>query len=250
MPIADYNLNPDLNTVISGISIAEGCPPGNVNNAIRQLMADVKRDFEAGGSDTGVSVPAPTGVPEAPVNGKAYVRKDGSWAAMEASAASRDGAPAGTIVAMYVASVKNGSPVDLRTGETRLDYVLCDGSTYLRDGKQFNTPDLRGRFIIGVSGAFKAYSTGGKSEATFIPKVDALTLTRDQIPAHGHTYPAQWSSTKTDSGSVQVRVTDEAAQSAITTAAVGGTKPHKHVTHEVAVATLPPYCALYYFMKV
>ena len=42
MALADYDLNPDLNTAIAAISIAEGCPPGNVNNAIRQQMADLK----------------------------------------------------------------------------------------------------------------------------------------------------------------------------------------------------------------
>lgn len=42
MAVSSYNTNPDLNTTISGINIAEGCPPSGINNAIRQLMADVK----------------------------------------------------------------------------------------------------------------------------------------------------------------------------------------------------------------
>lgn len=42
MALDDYNTNPDLNTRISGINIAEGCPPSGINNAIRQLMADLK----------------------------------------------------------------------------------------------------------------------------------------------------------------------------------------------------------------
>lgn len=42
MALDDYNSNPDLNTSISGINIAEGCPPSGINNAIRQLMADLK----------------------------------------------------------------------------------------------------------------------------------------------------------------------------------------------------------------
>ena len=47
MAIKDYNTDPDLNTTISGINIAEGCPPSGINNAIRQLMADVKEEKEA-----------------------------------------------------------------------------------------------------------------------------------------------------------------------------------------------------------
>ena len=47
MAVSNYNANPDLNTTISGINIAEGCPPAGVNNAVRQLMADVKAESDA-----------------------------------------------------------------------------------------------------------------------------------------------------------------------------------------------------------
>lgn len=47
MAVKDYNTDPDLNTSISGINIAEGCPPSGINDAIRQLMADVKEEAEA-----------------------------------------------------------------------------------------------------------------------------------------------------------------------------------------------------------
>lgn len=42
MAVDDYSTTPASNTSISGINIAEGCAPANLNNAIRQLMADVK----------------------------------------------------------------------------------------------------------------------------------------------------------------------------------------------------------------
>ena len=42
MAVDDYSTTPASNTTISGINIAENCPPGNLNNAIRQMMADVK----------------------------------------------------------------------------------------------------------------------------------------------------------------------------------------------------------------
>ena len=44
MSVADYNTAPDQNTSISGINVAEGCLPSNVNNAIRQLMADIAQE--------------------------------------------------------------------------------------------------------------------------------------------------------------------------------------------------------------
>lgn len=47
MGVKDYSLNADDNTQINGINIAEGCPPSGINNAVRQLMADVKEDSDA-----------------------------------------------------------------------------------------------------------------------------------------------------------------------------------------------------------
>jgi hypothetical protein len=45
MAVSDYSTTPGSNTTISGINIAEGCAPANINNAIRQIMADVKAEF-------------------------------------------------------------------------------------------------------------------------------------------------------------------------------------------------------------
>lgn len=42
MAVKDYSTTPSSNTSIASISVAEGCSPGNINDAIRQLMADLK----------------------------------------------------------------------------------------------------------------------------------------------------------------------------------------------------------------
>lgn len=42
MSFGSYSTTPASNTTIGGVSIAEGCAAGNVNNAIRQIMADGK----------------------------------------------------------------------------------------------------------------------------------------------------------------------------------------------------------------
>lgn len=42
MAVANWSTDADLNVSIDGINIAEGCPPSNVNNAIRAIMANVK----------------------------------------------------------------------------------------------------------------------------------------------------------------------------------------------------------------
>jgi hypothetical protein len=39
--IANYSLSPSSNTLVNGISVAEGCAPSGINDAIRQIMADI-----------------------------------------------------------------------------------------------------------------------------------------------------------------------------------------------------------------
>lgn len=41
MAVTDYDTNPANNVAISGIDVSEGCSPAGINNAIRQMMADV-----------------------------------------------------------------------------------------------------------------------------------------------------------------------------------------------------------------
>tara|TARA_B100001059_G_scaffold192281_1_gene195744 strand:+ start:106 stop:597 length:492 start_codon:yes stop_codon:yes gene_type:complete len=47
--ISQWDSNPANNTDIGGINIAENCPPSNINNAIRQVMSQVK-EFQDGAS--------------------------------------------------------------------------------------------------------------------------------------------------------------------------------------------------------
>lgn len=42
LPVTDYSTTPASNIAISGINIAEACAAANINNAFRQLMADVR----------------------------------------------------------------------------------------------------------------------------------------------------------------------------------------------------------------
>jgi len=40
--ISEFDANPALNTDIDSINIAEGCAPSGINNAIRELMSQLK----------------------------------------------------------------------------------------------------------------------------------------------------------------------------------------------------------------
>lgn len=154
MSVSDYSLAPSSNTAISGINIGEGCPPGNINDAIRQLMADVKemRDQVATGhADFRVMIPLggavrwygdtiPTGF--MPADGRALSRT--TYATLFALWGTRFG-----------------------TG---------DGTT------TFNIPDERGRAAIGAGQGTgltnRALGWSGGSETH--------QLTVEQLPVHSH----------------------------------------------------------------
>lgn len=46
MGVADYSTTPASNTSINGVNIDEGCLPSGINNALRQLMADVRSVYD------------------------------------------------------------------------------------------------------------------------------------------------------------------------------------------------------------
>lgn len=154
MSVSDYSLAPSSNTSISGINIGEGCPPANINDAIRQLMADVKemRDQVAQGmGDFRHMVPVGGAVrwysdtipaDYAPPDGRALSRT--SYAALFALWGTRYGAG--------------------------------DGST------TFNMPDERGRAAVqagaGPSLSNRALGWSGGAETH--------QLTVDQLPVHNH----------------------------------------------------------------
>jgi hypothetical protein len=53
--ISEYSSIPANNTEIDGINIAEGCAPSGINNAIRELMAQLK-DFQSGTAGDSLTV--------------------------------------------------------------------------------------------------------------------------------------------------------------------------------------------------
>ena len=50
--ISEFDTNPALNTDIDSINIAEGCAPSGINNAIRELMSQLKNQQDGSSLDT------------------------------------------------------------------------------------------------------------------------------------------------------------------------------------------------------
>lgn len=105
-------------------------------------------------------------------------------------------------------------------------WAVCDG--------QNGTPDLRGRFILGVSEAHPMGETGGAEE---------VTLTVDEMPRHSHAYYLAKGGKSIVSSSVGNNTGYpylSNANSFADAGDMGSNEPHPN---------MPPYYALIYIMK-
>ncbi len=174
--VSEYSATASNNTDIGGINIAEGCAPSGINNAIRELMAQLKDmqsgtdgdDFTVGGNLT-VTGTATGSTPSASDDSTKFAT----------TAFVRDIIPSGVIV------MWSGTIATIPSG-----WVLCDGSN--------STPDLRNKFIIAANaddaGVAKtnvtgsATQTGGTKDAIVVSHSHTASVTD---PTHQHVTHAQ-----------------------------------------------------------
>lgn len=98
-------------------------------------------------------------------------------------------------------------------------WALCDGEN--------GTPDLRGRFVLGVSDSHQMGEVGGEEE---------VTLTVEQMPRHRHSMSCALPYESAASGSYVSGAKDYSG----TTQYQGSSQPHNN---------MPPYYTLAYIMK-
>ena len=249
--ISEFDTNPDNNTEIDGINIAENCPPATINNAIRELMAQLK-DFQVGnqasnqlsalGGGTGLSSPG--------TSGNVLTSNGSGW------------------VSSVPTYVPTGGMLMWGTASAPTGYLLCNGAAVSRstysalhtvigtafgagDGSStFNLPDFRDRFPVGAGTTYSAGSTGGNANST--------------LPAHDHT------GTTDSAGSHQHSATvyrqnglnaqydgfggySDADVSGTATTQSAGSHNHTFTTSQSGSSNvgtnLPPYLGIYFIIK-
>jgi hypothetical protein len=167
--ISEFSATPSNNTDIDGINIAEGCAPSGINNAIRELMAQLK-DFQtgaAGDSYNGLLTSA-TGLPlSTGVTGTLPVANGGTGSSTAAAAK----------VALNVISDTTGSAVIPSGTEAQRDGTPATG--YFR----FNTTVSKFEGYNGTAwGSVGGGATGGGADEIFIQNGKTVT-TNYTIPS-------------------------------------------------------------------
>jgi microcystin-dependent protein len=234
--ISEFDSTPANNTDIDGINIAEGCAPSGINNAIRELMSQLKDQqtgaagdpFTVAGNLTSSGTLAITG-------GLTLDGAAGTTGQVLLSAGSGNTPTWGASFVSGMIMLWSGSIATIPTG-----WVLCNGSN--------STPDLRNRFVIGahsdntgvanttVTGS--STLTGGSKDAVVVSHNHSIT-----DPGHAHAYTYSTVDTGGGTGGFSPNNAGTTTSAAVTsisvnTAGVSGTNEN-----------LVPYYALAYIMK-
>jgi microcystin-dependent protein len=160
--VSEWDVLADNNTRINGINIDENCPPSAINNAIREVMAQVKQ-WKDGYTDsiTGEQVYQSLTVQSIDVKDVITLNdtagKEGQVIVSKGSDASPEWGDA-FVTGMIM--LWSGSTESVPSG-----WALCNGAN--------GTPDLRNRFVVGAGSTYEADTTGGSADAT--------------LPSHTHT---------------------------------------------------------------
>jgi hypothetical protein len=174
--VSEYSPTASNNTDIGGIDIAEGCAPSGINNAIRELMAQLK-DMQAGTDGDTFTVGGNLTV-SSTLTANSSVGTAGQALVSRGAGLSPQW---GTLFVTGMIMMWSGTIATIPSG-----WVLCDGNN--------STPDLRNRFIIGANaddaGVAKtnvtgsATQTGGSKDAIVVSHTHTATVTD---PGHTHT---------------------------------------------------------------
>jgi hypothetical protein len=233
--VSEWSAIPANNTDVGGIDINEGCAPSGINNAIRDMMAQIKDmqtgadgdNFVVGGNLTVSStLTANSSVGTA---GQALLSR-GAGLSPEWGAAFVSG-----MIMLW-----SGSIASIPSG-----WLLCNGSS--------GTPDLRNRFVVGAGSTYSVGGTGGSADAIVVAHTHSATVNDS---GHSHTPDNGGAFLKT--GGFGANITGWPAGATFfptgsdgnTETSTTGISVSNSTTGSSGInANLPPYYALAYIMK-
>jgi microcystin-dependent protein len=255
--ISEFDSTPANNTDIDSINIAEGCAPSGINNAIRELMSQLKDqqtgasgdNFTVGGNLAVTGTTTFTGIPSGPT-----------------AAAGTNTTQLATTAFTLANANPIGSLIMWTTGTAPTGWLLCAGaavsrSTYaalfavigttfgVGDGTTtFNLPNYTNRMPYGTT----LGATGGSADAVVVSHTHTATVAD---PGHNHangSYNALLSYTGSgtvDSQNSSPGEPDLRGYGTIQSATTGITVTNSTTGVSATNANLPPYLGINFIIK-
>jgi hypothetical protein len=234
--ISEFDVDPSNNTDINSINIAEGCAPSGINNAIRQLMSDLK-EWQNGSSGDSMTVAGTLDV-----TGNLHLDGSAGTSGQVLVSSGSGSTPTwGNAFVSGMIMLWSGSAASIPSG-----WLLCNGSN--------STPDLRNRFVVGAGSTYAVGATGGSADAIVVSHTHTATVT-DAGHRHDNAVPVNDSSSNSFGVTNNVRaqeltvVASDAPTWWTSTATTGITVSNSSTGSSGTNANLPPYYALCYIMK-
>jgi microcystin-dependent protein len=245
--ISEFDSTPANNTDIDSINIAEGCAPSGINNAIRELMSQLKNqqtgadgdNFTVGGNLAVTGTTTFTGIPSGPT-----------------ASAGTNTTQLATTAFTLANSVPTGAINMWSTGTAPTGYLLCAGaavsrSTYaalfavigttfgVGDGSTtFNVPNYTNRMPYGTTLA----ATGGSADAIVVSHTHIATVVD---PGHLHSVNAgaDVGNSLNSGGNVNLGASNTG------TAVTGISVTNASTGDSGTNANLPPYLGINFIIK-
>jgi microcystin-dependent protein len=249
--ISEFDSTPANNTDIDSINIAEGCAPSGINNAIRELMSQLKDqqtgasadNFTVGGNLAVTGTTTFTGIPSAPT---ASAGTNTTQVATTAFVLA-NGAPTGGLIMWGTGTAPSGWLLCAGAAVSRTTYsalFAVIGTTFgVGDGTTtFNLPNYTNRSPYGTT----VGATGGSADAVVVSHTHTATVTD---PGHTHTLTNLATYQDTVSGGgipIQTRTnSNNTTVSAVTGISVANSTEGVSGTN----ANLPPYLGINFIIK-
>lgn len=226
--ISEWSSTPANNTDVGGIDIAEGCAPSGINNAMREMMAQIK-DMQAGTDGDSFTVAGDLIL----TGGLTLDGSAGTSGQVMVSAGSGNTPTWGNAFVAGMIMLWSGSSASIPSG-----WLICDGTN--------STPDLRNRFVVGAGSTYAVGATGGSANATLVSHTHTATVTDS---GHTHTTNSGVLTAQVGNGGGIYSGNQIGTLGTIGTSTTGITVANSTEGSSATNANLPPYYALCYIMK-